>query len=105
MLVVPSLDLPPGFSRGMVTQIVEAIHEWERNGFSRVQLVLAGGDADPGDIRLLEDVVREVHIVTQVAGRIESTDDLDAILSAGPAAVVLGPRGVDDLDWLHSVET
>jgi phosphoribosylformimino-5-aminoimidazole carboxamide ribonucleotide (ProFAR) isomerase len=105
MLVVPSLDLPTGFSRGMVSQIVETIQEWERSGFSRVQLVLGTGDGDPGDLRLLEDVLRDIHIASQVAGRIESSEDLDAILGAGPSAVVLGPRGIDDLDWLHSVET
>jgi phosphoribosylformimino-5-aminoimidazole carboxamide ribonucleotide (ProFAR) isomerase len=104
MIVVPSLDLPPGFSRSLVAPVVETIQEWERNGFSRVQLVLAGTDGDPGDLRLLEDVLRDVHIQTQVIGRLESSEDVDIVLAAGPTAVVLGPRAMDDFDWLHSVE-
>lgn len=102
MRVIPSIDLQPAFSRTHAGTVAGAVLDWERAGFATVHLAAAVPDELP-DARLIEDVVRDVHIPVQVAGRFEAAEDVDAVLAAGASFVVLGNRAMDEIDWLASV--
>ena len=100
MLVIPSLDLVPDFSRPYAASVTEMIHGWEQAGFNRVQLVVGQADRSLPDQRLLEEILRDAQCPAQVAGKFEASEEIDAVLSAGADFVVLGPRALDELDWL-----
>ena len=102
MLVIPSLDLETDESRSYAAAVAGLIEGWERDGFARVQLTL-GPDRRIPDERVLEAILRDLHCSTQIAGRFETTDDIDIALAAGAEFVVLGTRALDELDWLVSV--
>jgi phosphoribosylformimino-5-aminoimidazole carboxamide ribonucleotide (ProFAR) isomerase len=103
MFVIPSLRLEPDASRAYATAIADAVEEWERSGFTRVQLSLSGVDRRPPDERILEEILRDIHSPIQVAGRFEGTEEIDAALAAGAEFVVLTGRALDEFDWLSSV--
>jgi phosphoribosylformimino-5-aminoimidazole carboxamide ribotide isomerase len=102
MLVIPALELHPEPSRGYVAALVQKIGEWEATGFSRIHLRVHSPDGQPPDLRFLEDVVRDIHVPVQVAGKFDSGDDIEAALSAGAAFVIVGTRALDEMDWLVS---
>lgn len=103
MLIIPSLDVPPGATRGHALALADRIHEWEYVGFSRTQLTIRGLRDFSPDLRVLEDIFREVQCPAQLAAPLESTDDIDAALGAGAGFVVLFGRALEELDWLASV--
>ena len=102
MLVIPSLDLEPEFSRAYAASVAEMIRGWEQTGFGRVQLVVGPPDRSVPDERMLDEILRDGHCPTQVAGKFEASEEIDAALSSGADFVVLGPRALDELDWLAS---
>ena len=103
MFIIPSMLIEPESSRSYASALGDSVDEWERNGFPRTQLILGPVDRRiPGE-QELEDLLREVHSPVQLAGRFESTEEIDAALSAGAAFVVLGTRALDEFDWLASV--
>ena len=103
MFVIPSVNLEPDASRSYATGIANAVQDLEQTGFTRVQLVLGPVDRRLSDFRVIEEVVREAQCPIQVLGRFETTEDIDDILSAGADLVVLGPRALDELEWMSSV--
>jgi phosphoribosylformimino-5-aminoimidazole carboxamide ribotide isomerase len=103
MFVIPSMNLEPDASRSYAATVAVAVQDWERAGFSRVQLALGPVDRPLPDERVLEELLRDLHCPTQVAGRFEATEDIDTALGAGAAFVVLGTRALDEFDWLASV--
>jgi phosphoribosylformimino-5-aminoimidazole carboxamide ribonucleotide (ProFAR) isomerase len=102
MLVIPSLNLEPDYSRAYAASVAESIHGWERAGFGRVQLLVGPADRALPDERMLDDILRDGHCPTQVAGKFEASEEIDGALSAGADFVVLGTRALDELDWLAS---
>jgi phosphoribosylformimino-5-aminoimidazole carboxamide ribotide isomerase len=103
MFVIPSIRVEPDPSRSYAAAIASAVEGWERAGFPRVQLTLKPFDrALPGE-RVLEELLRDVHSPTQMAGRFEATEEIDTALMAGAEFVVLGSRALDEFDWLASV--
>ena len=102
MLVIPALDLQADSSRSYVASVATRIVDWEQAGFGRVHLKVNSNDRLGPDTRLIEDILREVHCPIQVAGRFETSDDIDGAISAGATIVVLGSRALDELDWLSS---
>lgn len=102
MFVIPSLDLEPDLSRAYAAGVAEMINGWEQVGFNRVQLVVGSPDRSLPDQRLLEDILRDVQCPAQVTGKFEASEEIDVALSAGADFVVLGPRALDELDWLAS---
>ena len=103
MFVIPSMRLEADASRAYAAAVAEAVLDWEQTGFSRVQLAIRPVERPLLDERLFEELLRDVHCPTQVAGRFEGTDEIDAALGAGAAFVVLGSRALDEFDWLESV--
>ena len=104
MLIIPSLQIETQFNRAYAASVSETLLEWERRDFQRLQLTLSGSDRSAVDAaRLLEEVLRDHHCPIQVAGPFQSGDDVDAVLGAGAAFVVLGARALDEADWLSTV--
>jgi phosphoribosylformimino-5-aminoimidazole carboxamide ribonucleotide (ProFAR) isomerase len=105
MIIVPSFDLPhPDQSPSAAARDARTtIHEWEWLGFQRVQLMEpTSGDGQPLNRREAEELLRDIHIDLQVAGDVQSADDVDALIQAGATSVVLGSRAVDEPEWLAS---
>jgi phosphoribosylformimino-5-aminoimidazole carboxamide ribotide isomerase len=103
MLIIPSLQLEPDFNRVYAGSVAETLLDWERSGFQRAQVVLSGSDRLASDSRMVEEILRDHHCPVQVSGPIESGDDIEVVLAAGAAFVVLGTRALDEPDWLSSV--
>jgi phosphoribosylformimino-5-aminoimidazole carboxamide ribonucleotide (ProFAR) isomerase len=103
VLIIPSLDVQPGATRGYALTLADRIHDWEHAGFGRTQLTISGPRDVSPDLRVLEDILREVQCPTQVAAALESTDDIDTALGAGAGFVVLSGRALEEMDWLASV--
>jgi phosphoribosylformimino-5-aminoimidazole carboxamide ribonucleotide (ProFAR) isomerase len=102
MLIIPALRLQLHPSRADLASVTEMIAGWERAGFSRFHLFVPSADRQGPDPRHIEDTLRDLHCPVQVAGRFETSDDIDAALSAGASYVVLGSRAWDEFDWLAS---
>lgn len=102
MLIIPALRLQLHSSRSDIASVTETIAGWERAGFGRVHLIAPSDDRVGPDPRLIEDSVRDVQCPVQVAGRFETSEDIDAALAAGASYVVLGSRAWDEFDWLAS---
>ncbi|HET9426269.1 MAG TPA: HisA/HisF-related TIM barrel protein [Gemmatimonadaceae bacterium] len=100
--MIPSVDLAASLSRSEAAAVAETINEWERDGFHRAQLVQRRRNGAPANWRLLEDVLRDVQPVVQVAAGNESEDEIDSTLASGAAFAILGPRALDEPDWLSS---
>lgn len=104
MIIVPSLSLPhPDRPPHGDREPQSLIHDWEWLGFRSVHLI----EPSPAEHRSLnrrqvEELLRDIHIDVQVAGAIHSADDVDALLQAGASRVVLGPRAIDEPEWLSS---
>jgi phosphoribosylformimino-5-aminoimidazole carboxamide ribonucleotide (ProFAR) isomerase len=103
MFVIPSLSLEPDASRAYATAIANAVEEWERAGFSRIQLSLSGFHRQIPDERILEELLRDLHGPIQVSARFAATEGIDVALAAGAEFVVLGGRALDEFDWLSAV--
>ena len=104
MLIIPSLDLPADSRRDFTRSAANTIQDWERGGFTRVQLVAESPPNQPNQgFRVVEEVLRDAHCPIQVAGRFETTEEIDDAISAGAGLIVLSGRAIDELDWLASV--
>jgi phosphoribosylformimino-5-aminoimidazole carboxamide ribotide isomerase len=103
MFVIPSIQIQPDASRAQAAAVAAAVLEWERAGFTRVQLALGRADEPLPVERVLEEALRDLHCPIQVAGRFEATEEIDAALGAGAEFVVLGARALDEPDWLSAV--
>jgi phosphoribosylformimino-5-aminoimidazole carboxamide ribotide isomerase len=105
MIIVPSIDLPhPDHSPSASARDARtAILEWEWLGFQRVQLMEPTSDERrPLNRREAEELLRDIHMDVQVGGDVRSADDVEALILAGAASVVLGSRAVDEPEWLAS---
>jgi phosphoribosylformimino-5-aminoimidazole carboxamide ribonucleotide (ProFAR) isomerase len=103
MFIIPSLELTHVTGPADTAGIAETINAWDRDGFHRVELVYRSRDRGPLDLRIVENVLRDAQPVLQIAGGNESEDEIDATLGAGASFGVLGPRSLDDPDWLFSI--
>lgn len=103
MFVIPSMMLEADASRSYAAAVAASVQDWERAGFGRVQLSFRPVDRPLPDERILEELLRDVQCPTQVGGRFEATEQIDAALSAGASFVILGSRALDEFDWMASV--
>ena len=112
MLAIPAIDL----REGHVVQLVggeydrepvrlddprRVAQQWAAAGFSRLHVVDLDAATGRGSnrtsvIQLLWDDAASL----QVGGGVRTDDDVVALLDAGAAAVVLGTRALEDLEWL-----
>ena len=104
MIIIPSFTLAHPDSAASADRTPrDMLNEWEWQGFGRVQLVEPDSIAGrPLNRRDAEEMLRDAHVEVQVAGNLTSADDIEALISAGAALVVLGSRALDEPDWLFS---
>jgi phosphoribosylformimino-5-aminoimidazole carboxamide ribotide isomerase len=60
---------------------------------------MTGGVANDS---LVDEIVRDAALEVQVDDAAESADEIDRLISAGVARVVVGPRSLDEPEWLAS---
>lgn len=103
MIIVPAVALPhpDHLAVDPPRPARDLVRDWEWLGFQRIQLVEpTSRDDRPLNRRVALDLLHEVHVDVQVAGDIRSSDDIEELASAGAYSVVLGPRAIDEPDWL-----
>jgi phosphoribosylformimino-5-aminoimidazole carboxamide ribotide isomerase len=115
MIVIPSVDLtnrtrvrPTGLktdaSELPIGDAISVARAWAAHGFSRLQII--DRDAESGsstNASLIEDVVRDGAIEIQIAGGVQSSEQIERLADAGASRVVLGGRALDEIDWLADV--
>jgi len=115
MIVIPSVDLrdrtrirPTGLktdaSELPIGDAVSVARAWAARGFRRLQIV--DRDAESGssaNASLIEDIVRDGAMEIQVAGGVQSSEQIERLADAGASRVVLGGRVLDEIDWLADV--
>lgn len=113
MIVIPAVDLREGACVQLVGGEYDAervrldnplgvAREWAHIGFRRLHVVdLDAATGRGSNASLVESIVRDSGVdAVQVGGGVRDEDAVERVLSAGAAAVVVGTRGVEDIDWL-----
>jgi phosphoribosylformimino-5-aminoimidazole carboxamide ribonucleotide (ProFAR) isomerase len=110
MLVIPKLELESGaLARGSAVGApgsrdpVTAARAWAAEGYGR--LLVVDRDALAGrrpNYSLIETLTRDAGVEVDVAGGVDSADQIEAWIDCGAVRVVLGARALADDDWLRS---
>jgi len=90
-----------GATIGHPTAVARA---WATAGFRRVHvrdLDAISGRGSNAD--LLEDMARDGAVELQIDAAIQSGDQIERLLDAGTAQVVLGPRAIEETEWTAGV--
>lgn len=115
MLAIPAIDLRDGHVVQLVGGAYDAerirlpdpagvARNWVTLGFSRIHLVDLDAATGAGSNRVLvETLLAERLVATQVGGGVRTEADVTALLAAGADRVVLGTRAIDDSSWLARV--
>ncbi len=115
MLAIPQLELRGGAFVGSElgdrgnrqssrTQAFELARSWVAAGFHRIHVVDRDAISGTGsNDHLIDEIVRDGSIEVQIDDAAESGDQIERLVSAGALRVVLGPRSLDEPDWLASI--
>ncbi|MGH7617689.1 MAG: HisA/HisF-related TIM barrel protein [Gemmatimonadaceae bacterium] len=114
MLVIPQLELKDrrvvrptrdsGRERQPQERALEVARAWAAAGFHRIHIVDRDAIAGHGsNAMLVDEIVRDCGAEVQVDEAAESRDDIERLVSAGAARVVVGPRWQDEPEWLARV--
>jgi phosphoribosylformimino-5-aminoimidazole carboxamide ribotide isomerase len=99
MLVIPKIELVSG-----APEPVPGSRAWSDLGFSRLLVIdrdAIAGASNSGS--LVESLTRDSDLEVDLAAGDESTERIEASLEVGAIRVVVGPRGLAELDWLSTV--
>jgi len=107
MIAIPAVDLQGNVlgQRGASgahdrTDIARSLADL---GFGRLHLLDFNAAAATGsDLHAVEDIVRDTHARVQV-GDVNTTTDIEHLLGAGVDQVIVGPRAIDEPEWLADV--
>ncbi|MEP6491605.1 MAG: HisA/HisF-related TIM barrel protein [bacterium] len=115
MIVIPTVEIRSGIAVRPVANSapddtsalgdpVALARMWAGAGFRRVHVadLDAGAGAGSNDT-LVEEVIRDGALDVQVSGGVESTSAIERLADAGAGRVILGPRALEEPDWLVSV--
>ena len=104
MLVIPKIELAGGAVAGSAAEQARGRRAWSDFGYSRVHVIdrdaIAGG---PNNGSLIDSLARDSELEVDLAAGDESTERIEASLELGATRVVVGPRGLAELDWLAVV--
>jgi len=115
MIVVPALDVRDGACvqlRGgdyddellRLEDPVAVATSWRDDGFRALHVVDLDAATERGDNRgVIEAICAIDGLEVRVGGGVRSTPDVERLLAAGAAVVIVGTRGIDDRDWLAEV--
>ena len=101
MLVIPKIELASGILAGNAPEQTPGPRGWNELGYSRLQLVdrdAVAGDSSNGSF--IESLTRDAGLEVDLAAGDESLERLEASLELGATRVIVGPRGLAELDWL-----
>jgi phosphoribosylformimino-5-aminoimidazole carboxamide ribotide isomerase len=71
------------------------------HGFRRIHVTDTDAIAGTGSNSVLvDDIIRDGAIEVQVSDAAESSDRIEQVVAAGAVRVVVGPRGLEEPDWL-----
>jgi len=74
---------------------------WGMQGFRRIHLADADAIAGTGsNSALVDEIIRDGAVEVQVSDAAESSDRIEQVITAGAVRVVVGPRGLEEPDWL-----
>jgi phosphoribosylformimino-5-aminoimidazole carboxamide ribotide isomerase len=77
---------------------------WTQLGFRRLHVVdLDAATGVGSNLRVIEEILRDVSAEVQVGGGVRSTDAIEQLFSAGADRVVVGTRAIEDPAWLADV--
>jgi len=110
MLAIPRLDLRggsyvgPGLGdRSDGRSALDVARSWALAGFHRIHVVDRDAVSGTGSNDLLVDqIVRDGALEVQVNDAAESSEEIEPLVSAGAVRVVLGPRSLEEPEWLAS---
>jgi phosphoribosylformimino-5-aminoimidazole carboxamide ribotide isomerase len=110
--VVPSIDLRNGkvvrlqqgdYARQLDYDLdpCQTAREFEKSGAEWMHVVDLDGAKQGGvaQIELIGRVIKSCGLKVQVGGGVRSTDDVERLLGAGAARVVIGTKAVEDWPW------
>jgi phosphoribosylformimino-5-aminoimidazole carboxamide ribotide isomerase len=115
MIAIPSVDLrnrmcvkPAGVKDGAndlpIGDAISVARAWAAHGFGRLHVVDLDAELGSGsNASLIEDVVRDGALEIQVAGGVQSLEQIERLADAGATRVVVGGRALDETDWLAHV--
>lgn len=112
MLAIPAIDLRDGHCVQLVggdyakeaVRLDDPLHvaqRWVAAGFSRLHLVDLDAATGRGSNReLLREMLVRAGVPAQVGGGVRSEEHIDSLFEDGADRVVVGTRGIEDLEWL-----
>jgi phosphoribosylformimino-5-aminoimidazole carboxamide ribotide isomerase len=110
MLAIPRVEVRggvcvrPAGEPGAGIPVGDAIgcaRNWAHQGFHRIHLT--DGDAIAGlgsNENLIDEIIRDGAIEVQVSDAAQSSERIERVVSDGAVRVVVGPRGLDEPEWL-----
>jgi|SRR5689334_17637190 phosphoribosylformimino-5-aminoimidazole carboxamide ribotide isomerase len=103
MLVIPKMELVDGTPTGDLLERGHGPRVWSDLGYTRLHLVDRDMIAGPsGNGRLIESLTRDGGLEVDLSTCDESLERLELSLELGATRVVVGPRGLAELDWLET---
>ena len=110
MLVIPRVEIrgglcvQPSGEEGAGSTLGDPLaiaRMWGMQGYRRIHLADADAIAGTGsNSALVDDIIRDGVIEVQVSDAAESSDRIEQVVAAGAVRVVVGPRGLEEPDWL-----
>src|SRR5580704_9395262 len=115
MIAIPAVDIRDGACVQLVGGSYDAERvrldnpagvatQWEFAGFTQLHIVDLDAATGRGEnTAVVREVLRATSMQTQVGGGVRDADQIEALLQDGARRVVVGTRGIEDLDWLAEV--
>lgn len=112
MKLIPAIDVREGACVQLVggdyavekvrlTDVQGVATRWKDAGFRLLHLVDLDAATGRGSNRaLLEQVIAKAGVPTQVGGGVRDEATIEAWLTAGAYRVVIGTKGIENVDWL-----
>jgi phosphoribosylformimino-5-aminoimidazole carboxamide ribotide isomerase len=115
MIAIPAIDLRDGAcvqlvggdyadERVRLDDPAAVARDWTRQGFTRLHVVdLDAATGRGSNSERIREIIAASAVPVQVGGGVRDETAIERWLDAGAAAVVVGTRAVEDLDWLAEV--
>jgi phosphoribosylformimino-5-aminoimidazole carboxamide ribotide isomerase len=116
MIIFPAIDIQDGkvvrLLQGDFAKATEysqdpvsMAHHWEAQGAQWLHLIDLDGarTGSPKNLPIIAEIARSIGIPVQMGGGVRTQDDIQKIMDAGVARVILGTKAVEDLDFLKNM--
>ena len=116
MIVFPAIDIKDGkvvrLSQGKFQEVtiystdpVGVAKKWETTGAAWLHVVDLDG-AEKGEMKnfdIISEIAKSVKIPVQMGGGIRTVADIEKLLSAGVARIILGTKVIEDKTFLKKI--